>query len=259
VALLSSIPSLIAALVTPCRVSPHPGWPHRRRSRLPGRCRGPHLGLLPLCRSNFTAKPWIADTRLAGQASCGVGIGTLLQLLIFVALGIAGWLTVERANWQPVDSAFLLCPGSSSVSMRSWHFAGTSCSAWPRRGAAGGRRRVVSRLCDGAHAQSQRPAFGHGEPLRRRLLLACAYLSLVRCGCPSACTLGGTWPRYISWAFRARVSRNLPSCARSSMGRSDDRRGLWPEGGLVGLTATVLGIIILLVGYQIAVRKKAKR
>ena len=38
------------------------------------------------------ARGWLA------KLATGWGLGTLLQLLIFAVLGIAGWLTVEEAS-----------------------------------------------------------------------------------------------------------------------------------------------------------------
>jgi membrane protease YdiL (CAAX protease family) len=195
---------------------------------------------------------WLA--RLA----VGWGFGTLLQLLIFAALGIAGWLTVERAGWQPVDLSasvvsWLIISFNEELSFRGYILQRLA-QAWGLPTAV-----VVSSLIF-AMVHALNP---NVQPLAMvslfvaGLLLACAYLVSRSLWLPIGLHLGWNLAEIHLLGFPGSGIPE-PALVRSVVNGPEVMTGgaFGPEGGLVGLTATILGIIILFVGYQIAVRRK---
>jgi hypothetical protein len=89
------------------------------------------------------------------------------------------------------------------------------------------------------------------------LLLACAYLVSRSLWLPIGLHIGWNLAEMHLLGF-AGSGAPEPALVRSVVTGPEVMTGgaFGPEGGLVGLAATVLGIIILVVGYQIAVRRK---
>ena len=198
------------------------------------------------------ARGWLA------KLAVGWGLGTLLQLLIFAALGIAGWLTVERAGWQPVDLSvsvlsWLIISFNEELSFRGYILQRLA-QAWGLPAAV-----VVSSLLF-AMVHVLNP---NVQPLAMvslfaaGLLLACAYLVSRSLWLPIGLHIGWNLAEIHLLGFPGSGIPE-PALVRSAVHGPEVMTGgaFGPEGGLVGLTATILGIIILLVGYQIAVRRK---
>ncbi len=192
------------------------------------------------------------------KLATGWGLGTMLQLLIFAALGIAGWLTVERADWQPVDFSvsivsWLIISFNEELAFRGYILQRLA-QAWGLPAAV-----VVSSLIF-AMVHVLNP---NVQPLAMvslfvaGLLLACAYLVSRSLWLPIGLHIGWNLAEMHLLGF-AGSGAPEPALLRSVVDGPEVMTGgaFGPEGGLVGLAATVLGIIILLVGYQIVVRRK---
>ena len=192
------------------------------------------------------------------KLATGWGLGTGLQLLIFATLAIAGWLTVERADWQPVDFgvsivAWLIISFNEELSFRGYILQRLA-QAWGLPAAV-----VVSSLVF-AMVHVLNP---NVQPLAMvslfvaGLLLACAYLVSRSLWLPIGLHIGWNLAEMHLLGF-AGSGAPEPALLRSVVTGPEVMTGgaFGPEGGLVGLAATVLGIIILVVGYQIAARRK---
>lgn len=192
------------------------------------------------------------------KVAAGWGLGTVLQLLIFAALGIAGWLTVERADWQPVDLsvsivAWLIISFNEELSFRGYILQRLA-QAWGLPAAV-----VVSSLIF-AMVHMLNP---NVQPLAMvslfiaGLLLACAYLVSRSLWLPIGLHIGWNLAEMHLLGF-AGSGAPEPAIIRSVVNGPEVMTGgaFGPEGGLVGLAATVLGVIILLVGYQVVVQRK---
>lgn len=192
------------------------------------------------------------------KVAAGWGLGTVLQLLIFAALGIAGWLTVERADWQPVDLsvsivAWLIISFNEELSFRGYILQRLA-QAWGLPAAV-----VVSSLIF-AMVHVLNP---NVQPLAMvslfiaGLLLACAYLVSRSLWLPIGLHIGWNLAEMHLLGF-AGSGAPEPALIRSVVNGPEVMTGgaFGPEGGLVGLAATMLGVIILLVGYQIVVKRK---
>jgi uncharacterized protein len=92
------------------------------------------------------------------------------------------------------------------------------------------------------------------------LLLACAYLVSRSLWLPIGLHMGWNLAEIHLLGFPG-SGITEPSLFRSAVHGPEVVTGgaFGPDGGLVGLAATLLGMIILLVGYQIAVRSKRLR
>ena len=192
------------------------------------------------------------------KLATGWGLGTVLQLLIFATLAIAGWLTVERADWQPVDFgvsivAWLIISFNEELSFRGYILQRLA-QAWGLPAAV-----VVSSLVF-AMVHVLNP---NVQPLAMvslfvaGLLLACAYLVSRSLWLPIGLHIGWNLAEMHLLGF-AGSGAPEPALVRSVVTGPEVMTGgaFGPEGGLVGLAATVLGIIILVVGYQLVVRSK---
>ena len=192
------------------------------------------------------------------KLAAGWGLGTLLQLFIFAALGIAGWLTVERADWQPVDFGVsivscIIISFNEELSFRGYILQRLA-QAWGLPAAV-----IVSSLIF-AMVHVLNP---NVQPLAMvslfvaGLLLACAYLVSRSLWLPIGLHIGWNLAEMHLLGF-AGSGAPEPALVRSVVTGPEVMTGgaFGPEGGLVGLTATLTGIIILLAGYQIAVRRK---
>jgi membrane protease YdiL (CAAX protease family) len=192
------------------------------------------------------------------KLAAGWGLGTVLQLLIFAALGIAGWLTVERAGWQPVDLSvsivsWLIISFNEELSFRGYILQRLA-QAWGLPAAV-----VVSSLIF-AMVHVLNP---NVQPLAMvnlfaaGLLFACAYLVSRSLWLPIGLHIGWNLAEIHLLGFPG-SGVTEPALVRSVVHGPEVATGgaFGPEGGLVGLVAIVVGIIILLVGYQIAVQSK---
>lgn len=198
------------------------------------------------------ARGWLA------KLATGWGLGTILQLLIFAALGIAGWLTVERAEWQPVDFSvsiisWLIISFNEELAFRGYILQRLA-QAWGLPAAV-----VVSSLIF-AMVHVLNP---NVQPLAMvslfvaGLLLACAYLVSRSLWLPIGLHIGWNLTEMHLLGF-AGSGAPEPALFRSVVDGPEVMTGgaFGPEGGLVGLAATLFGIIILVVAYQVVVRRK---
>ena len=194
------------------------------------------------------------------KLAAGWGLGTVLQLLIFAVLGIAGWLTVEWADLQPVDLSvsivsWLIISLNEELSFRGYILQRLA-QAWGLPAAV-----VVSSLVF-AMVHVLNP---NVQPLAMvslfaaGLLLACAYLVSRSLWLPIGLHIGWNLAEIHLLGF---PGSGIPEAAliRSVVNGPEAMTGgaFGPEGGLVGLAATVLGIIVLLVGYQMVAQRKTK-
>lgn len=200
------------------------------------------------------SRGWLA------KLAAGWGLGTALQLLIFAALAVAGWLTVARADWQPVDLsvslvAWFIISFNEELSFRGYILQRLA-QAWGLPAAV-----VVSSLVF-AMVHVLNP---NVQPLAMvslfaaGLLLACAYLVSRSLWLPIGLHIGWNLAEIHLLGFPGSGIPE-PALIRSVVNGPEVMTGgaFGPEGGLVGLAATVLGIIILFVGYQLVAQRKIK-
>jgi hypothetical protein len=182
----------------------------------------------------------------------------LLQLLVFAVLGLAGWLTAEWADVQPVDLSvsivsWLIISFNEELSFRGYILQRLT-QAWGLPAAV-----VVSSLIF-AMVHVLNP---NVQPLAMvnlfaaGLLFSCAYLVSRSLWLPIGLHIGWNLAE-IHLLGLPGSGMTEPALIRSVVHGPEVVTGgaFGPEGGLLGLAAIVLGIIILLVGYQIAVRSK---
>ena len=200
------------------------------------------------------APGWLA------KLATGWGLGTLLQLLIFAALGLAGWLTVERSDWQPVDLSisvlsWIIISFNEELAFRGYILQRLA-QAWGLPVAV-----VASSLAFAAmHALNP-----NAQPLALAslfvagLLLACAYLVSRSLWLPIGLHIGWNLAEMHLLGF-AGSGVPEPALMRSVVHGPEWMTGgaFGPEGGLVGLAATAIGIVILVAGYQVAARRNTK-
>lgn len=198
------------------------------------------------------AKGWPA------KLAAGWGLGTLLQFLIFALLGIAGWLAAEWADWQPVDlvvsiAAWLVISFNEELAFRGYILQRLA-QAWGLPAAV-----VVSSLAfTMVHVLNP-----NVQPLAMvslfvaGLLLASAYLVSRSLWLPIGLHIGWNMAEVHLLGF-AGSGVSAPALVRSVVSGPELATGgaFGPEGGLVGLSATALGIVILVVAYRIAVRRR---
>ena len=192
------------------------------------------------------------------KLAAGWGVGTLLQLLIFAVLGIAGWLTAEWADVQPVDLSvsivsWLIISFNEELSFRGYILQRLA-QAWGLPAAV-----VVSSLVF-AMVHVLNP---NVQPLAMvslfiaGLLLACAYLVSRSLWLPIGLQIGWNLAEIHLLGFPGSGVQQ-PALVHSTVNGPELMTGgaFGPEGGLVGLAATALGIVILLVGYQTVARRR---
>jgi membrane protease YdiL (CAAX protease family) len=214
------------------------------------------------CR--FVDRDSLGNLGLRGQGwlvrvGAGWGLGTFLQLIIFAVLGIAGWLTVERSGSAALGLgasvlSWLIISFNEELAFRGYilqHLA----RAWGMPAAV-----VVSSLVFTAvHVLNP-----NVQPLAMvslfaaGLLLASAYLVSRSLWLPIGLHIGWNLAEVDLLGFPGSGVPE-PALVRSVVHGPELMTGgaFGPEGGLVGLAATLLGILILLVGYQIAKKKKS--
>jgi hypothetical protein len=192
------------------------------------------------------------------KLAAGWGLGTLLQLLIFAGLGVAGWLTVERADWQPVDLAvsvvaWLVMSFNEELAFRGYILQRLA-QAWGLPAAV-----VVSSLVF-AMVHVLNP---NVQPLAMvilfvaGLMLACAYLVSRSLWLPIGLHIGWNLAEIHLLGF-AGSGAPEPALMRSVVNGPEVMTGgaFGPEGGLAGLAAIAVGIVILLTAYRLVVRKR---
>lgn len=194
------------------------------------------------------------------KLAAGWGLGTLLQLLILAVFGIAGWLSMERAGGQPSALgisvlAWLIISFNEELAFRGYILQRLA-QAWGMPAAV-----VVSSLAFMmVHALNP-----NVQPLAMvslflaGILLACAYLVSRSLWLPIGLHIGWNLAEIHLLGFPG-SGVTEPALLRSTVQGPELATGgaFGPEGGLVGLAATGLGILILLAGYRIAVRSKNK-
>ncbi len=199
--------------------------------------------------------------RWLAKLATGWGLGTLLQFLIFAVMGIAGWLTVEWADPQPVDLSvsilsWLIISFNEELSFRGYILQRLA-QAWGLPAAV-----LVSSLVF-AMVHVLNPNF---QPLAMvglfvaGLLLACAYLVSRSLWLPIGLHIGWNLAEIHILGFPG-SGITQPALLYSTVNGPKLMTGgaFGPEGGLVGLSTTVLGILILLVANQIVVREDTNR
>lgn len=194
------------------------------------------------------------------KLAAGGGLGVGLQLLIFAAFAVAGWLTVERGDRQPLElsasvAAWLIISFNEELAFRGYILQRLA-RAWGLPAAV-----VVSSLVF-AMVHALNP---NVQPLAMLslfaagLLLACAYLVSRSLWLPIGLHIGWNLAEMQLLGF-AGSGATEPALLRSVVHGPELLTGgaFGPEGGLVGLAATLIGIVILLVGYWIAVRSRTR-
>lgn len=192
------------------------------------------------------------------RLGAGLGLGMLLQLLIFLALVIAGWLTAERAPWQPLEFA---------VSLVAWTVISFN-EELAFRGYIMQRLSVAWGMAAAVVASSVVFALIHAlnpnvQPLAMvslfvaGLFLACGYLVTRSLWLPIGLHLGWNLAEVLLLGFPGSGVAD-PSIIRSIPRGPELMTGgaFGPEGGIVGLAAPLIGIAILFFGYRIALAKK---
>jgi hypothetical protein len=182
----------------------------------------------------------------------------LLQLLIFLVLAIAGWLTAERAPWQPVDLAvsvvaWIVISFNEELAFRGYIMQRLTL-AWGMTAA------VVASSVVFALIHALNP---NVQPLAMvslfvaGLFLACGYLVTRSLWLPIGLHLGWNLAEIHLLGFPGSGVPE-PSIIRSVVHGPELMTGgaFGPEGGVVGLAAPLIGIAILFLGYRIALAKK---
>lgn len=196
--------------------------------------------------------------RWATRLGKGLGLGALLQLLIFLVLVIAGWLKAERAPWQPVELAasavgWIVISFNEELAFRGYIMQRLS-RAWGMAAA------VIASSVVFALSHALNP---NVQPLAivsifvAGLFLACGYLVTRSLWLPIGLHLGWNLAEIHLLGFPG-SGVSEPSIIRSVVKGPELMTGgaFGPEGGIVGLVAPLIGIGILFLGYRIALAKK---
>jgi membrane protease YdiL (CAAX protease family) len=190
----------------------------------------------------------------------GWALGMFLQLLIFVAFAVAGWLTVERAPWQPLELAastvsWLIMSFNEELAFRGYIMQRLS-QAWGMPAA------VVASSLIFAMVHTFNPGF---RPLAMvslfvaGLLLACAYLVSRSLWLPIGVHIGWNLMQAQILGFPSSGSPEPAILRVTTTGPEVMTGGVFgPEGGILGIVAPLIGIVILLVGYRIALASKRR-
>ena len=206
----------------------------------------------PLRGLGLQAQAWLV------KLAAGWGLGTLLQFSIFAVLWMAGWLTVERSGWQAVDLSaavvsWLIISFNEELAFRGYILQRLA-RAWGLPAAV-----IVSSLLFAiVHVLNPnlRP-LAMVSLFAAGLLLASAYLVSRSLWLPIGLHIGWNLAEINLLGFPGSGLAE-PALIRSVVHGPEVVTGgaFGPEGGLVGLAATVLGIVILLVGYMVLQREK---
>jgi membrane protease YdiL (CAAX protease family) len=209
------------------------------------------------CR--FVDKSSLRSLGLQGQdwlakLATGWGLGVGLQLLVFVALGVAGWLTVGRTGWHPLDLSasvvsWLIISFNEELAFRGYILQRLA-RAWGLPAAVFVSSLVfamVHVLNPNVQPLAMVSLFAAG------LLLASAYLVSRSLWLAIGLHIGWNLAEVNLLGFPGSGIQE-PAILRSVVRGPEVLTGgaFGPEGGLVGLTATLIGIVIVLVGYRIA-------
>ena len=188
----------------------------------------------------------------------GWALGAVLQLLIFVAFAALGWLTVERAPWQPLELAasvvsWLIISFNEELAFRGYIMQRLS-QAWGMPAA------VVASSLIFAMVHMFNPNF---RPLAMLslfaagLLLACAYLVSRSLWLPIGVHLGWNLMEMQILGFPGSGVPE-PAILRASVTGPEVMTGgaFGPEGGVLGIVFPLIGIALLLVWYRIALARQ---
>jgi membrane protease YdiL (CAAX protease family) len=192
----------------------------------------------------------------------GLGLGALLILLVFAVVWAAGWLTVDRSDsWQ--STAFvasvltwIIISFVEELSFRGYIMQGLA-RAWGMPTAV-----VVSSVLFGAvHALNPNASvLGILNIVIVGVLLACAYLVTRSLWLPVGLHIGWNLVEIQLLGFPG-SGHTEPSILHSITRGPELMTGgaFGPEGGLMALAATLLGIAILLISHQVAVGRKNRK
>jgi len=200
--------------------------------------------------------------RWLGYLGAGLGLGIFLISLVFGLLWAAGWLTAELSDgWRSLMFVasvltWIIISFVEELSFRGYIMQGLA-RAWGMPIAV-----VVSSLLFGA-VHSLNPnanALGVVIIVGAGLLLACAYLVSRSLWLPIGLHIGWNLTEIHLFGFPG-SGRTEPSFVRTITHGPELLTGgaFGPEGGNVILAAELVGIVILLVGYQIAVGRKKQK
>jgi membrane protease YdiL (CAAX protease family) len=193
--------------------------------------------------------------------TAGSGLGALLQLLVFLVFAIASWLTVERSAWQPLEfaasvAASIVISFNEELAFRGYIMQRLSL-AWGMAAAVVASSTVFA-LVHALNPNVQPLAIV--SILVAGLFLACGYLVSRSLWLPIGLHLGWNLAEMHLLGF-AGSGIPAPSIIRSVAHGPQLMTGgaFGPEGGIVGLAAPLIGIVILLVGYRIALANKKQQ
>jgi membrane protease YdiL (CAAX protease family) len=195
-----------------------------------------------------------------GKLVVGGGLGVFLQLLVFLSFVVASWITIERAPWQPVQFvasiiSWTIISFNEELAFRGYIMQRLS-QGWGMPAAIF----VSSLLFAGVHVLN--PNF---EPLAflslfvAGCLLATAYLVSRSLWLPIGLHIGWNLAEIHFFGF-AGSGLTEPALLRSVVHGPQLMTGgaFGPEGGLVGLAAPLLGILILVLVFRIALARKRR-
>jgi len=194
------------------------------------------------------------------KLAAGWGLGTALQLAIFAVLWLPGWLTVERPGWQPRDLSVALLSWLVISFNEELAFRGYILQRLARTWGLPAAVIVSSLLFTMVHVLNP-----NVQPLAMvslfaaGLLLATAYLVSRSLWLPTGLHIGWNLTEINLLGFPGSGLAE-PALVRSVVNGPElvTGGGFGPEGGLLGLAVTVMGIVILLVGYRVR-RQSQKR
>lgn len=185
-----------------------------------------------------------------GKLAAGWGVGTALQFLVLAVLGAAGWLVVERADWRPLSLtvsifSWLIISFNEELAFRGYILQRLA-QAWGMPAA------VVTSSALFTMVHSMNP---NVQPLAllslfvAGLLLATAYLVSRSLWLPIGLHIGWNLTEIHLLGFPGSGATE-PALLRSIVHGPEVMTGgaFGPEGGVVGLAVTALGIVVLLLG-----------
>ena len=196
--------------------------------------------------------------RWFGKLAAGWGLGVFLQFLVFGALALAGWLTIEKGTWQPIYLvssmvSWIIISFNEELAFRGYILQRLA-PAWGMPAAV-----IVSSLVF-AMVHVLNP---NVQPLAivsvfvAGLLLATGYLVTRSLWLPIGLHIGWNLAEIHLFGF-AGSGITEPALMRSVVYGPEVVTGgaFGPEGGLLGIVVPLIGIAILFVAYRIALAGK---
>ena len=192
----------------------------------------------------------------------GLGLGALLMILVFAVLWAAGWLAVDRSDsWQsPAFVAsvltWIVISFVEELSFRGYIMQGLA-RAWGMPVAVA----VSSVLFGAVHALNPNASvLGVFNIVVVGVLLACAYLVTRSLWLPVGLHIGWNLVEIQLLGFPG-SGHTEPSILQTITRGPELMTGgaFGPEGGIVALGATLLGISILLISHQVVDKRKNQK